>query len=161
MPNHWSDKVPNVTKAYPYFVNGYGYLYVFDCGYGDRKFNHMSQIFVPKKLSGDPISIYKHFKQMEGETEIKPITSLNRTKGRSENKIIELAKEYHDRDVEPKESEPQLDEPQLDEPQLDEPKTEEPKEPEAHQPNLFEFDDNPHKHDWYRNAKNFVKSLKK
>jgi hypothetical protein len=147
MPNYWTDPVPEITGAYPYFVNGYGFLYIFDREYGDRKFQHMSQIFVPKRIERTPQEIYDHFKEMEGTTGINPITSLRRSKGRSENKIVEIAKEYANRDKKPEEPKP--------EPEKD-PETK--KEPEMYQPNLFEMEDKPN-HNWYRDAKRYVKSL--
>jgi len=77
-----------ILKAIPYFVDGYGFLYIFKCHEQGRSFSKISERFVREKFNGDPIEIYYDLQ------EVSPITNLNKS---NKNAIIEKAKEYEDR----------------------------------------------------------------
>jgi len=94
MENYWTDTTHSVKMATPRLIQGYGYLYIFDCEADGRNFVQMSQIFVPKELRYDPIGIYKHFKNLDSQFPISTITSLHRGQGRDEKWAIEKAKDF-------------------------------------------------------------------
>jgi hypothetical protein len=158
MPNYWSDPKPQVVDAKSHYVHGYGYLYVFYMGREGRTFRHMSQVFVPKELGGDSISIYKHFKEMTGKIGIKPITSLNDTKGRTMSVVEEAAKAYADKREDEQRKAREWKEKQ-------EAERGEPADPEwvsnLIQQKLKEWQDEDKKasSNWYNDAKLFVKAI--
>ena len=105
----------------------------------------MTNVFVPETINGNPVSILKHFQEMERNLGTKIIKSLNRV---SENSIIGRAKKEHDKD-------------KVEEPEKTEETVEEEKPTDLTQPNLFEEEPRHHNsYDWYRKAKKFAKSLK-
>jgi|SaaInlV_100m_DNA_2_1039680.scaffolds.fasta_scaffold08447_3 hypothetical protein len=149
MPNYWTNGKPEVVGSTQYKVDGYGFLYSFDCiRYKNGikiPFLQMTQVFSKYELKLPTVDLYNYFQDLGPKT----ITSLDRSKQRDEKWAIDNAVKKK-KDSEVKNTPKKVNEEDLPSREWIS---------QTLKDKMNEWDEEDQRGNWYNKAKRFVKII--